>query len=493
MFKTLDGKLVAVLVCFALAMAAMFLFVMRELDMARNQELSQKLYRSLANQLVAEHVVSDEDSSDASRMQIVFDRLRVINPRIDVYLLAGDGKILASSVRTRVLREHIDLVPVKRFFDDSATLPILGDDPTETSRKRVFSAAPIQSPDGRQQYLYLIMRGLTSDSIADRIKSNHVIRKSLWVILWGVLFALIAAAIILRFITRPLRDLTDVMDKFEQSGLALPQATAQLVRARDRPDEIRQITSTFHAMADRIIEQMRALQRNDATRRELIANVSHDLRTPLASVRGYLETLHVKAATLSEQERRNYTEIALKQSSALGHLVNELFELAKLDGDQPALLSEPFVLEDLVHDVLQQFALSAHERRINLTAAAPQELPLVVADIGMIERVLRNLIDNALRHTPDGGQITVSLATGDNQVKVAVTDTGSGIAQKDLPHIFDRFFRGDKSRGGEHNAGLGLAICKRILELHGATISVQSQPGATLFSFALARSAPVAT
>ena len=491
MFKTLDRKLVAVLVCFALAMAAMFLFVMRELDMARNQELSQKLYRSLANQLVAEHVVSDEDSLDASRMQGVFDRLRVINPRIDVYLLAGDGKILASSVRTRVLREHVDLAPVKRFFDDSAELPILGDDPTETSRQRVFSAAPIQSPDGRRQYLYLVMRGLTSDSIADRIKSNHVIRKSLWVILWGVLFALIAAAIILRFITRPLRDLTEVMDKFEQSGLALPQGTAQLAPGKDRPDEIRQITSTFHTMADRIIEQMRALQRNDAMRRELIANVSHDLRTPLASVRGYLETLHVKAATLSEQERRNYTEIALKQSSALGHLVNELFELAKLDGDQPALLTEPFVLEDLVHDVLQQFELSARERQINLTAVAPDELPLVVADIGMIERVLRNLIDNALRHTPDGGNVTITLAADANGVTLEVADTGCGIAHKDLPRIFERFYRSDRSRGGEHNAGLGLAICKRILELHGTAISVSSRPGATVFGFALPCNTPV--
>lgn len=495
MFKTLGSRFVTVLVLFAVAMAAMFLLVMRELDIARTQELHQKLYRSLARQLVDEHIVPDWGQPDAANAQAVFARLRVINPRIDVYLLDNAGKIVTSSVRTRVVREQVDLAPLKQFFDEQATLPIFGDDPTEISRQRVFSAAPIRVPGERERYLYLVMRGLTTDSLADRVKSNHVIREILWVVLWCLVFAVLAGMLMVRFITKPLRRLTAVMDKFEQSGFADAQAGAVPARASNAAEEVNHLTSTFHAMADRLLDQMRVLRQNDAQRRELLANISHDLRTPIASVRGYLETLYVKADSLSEADKRQYVAIALKQSSQLGQLVDELFELAKLDAEQVTLLTEPFVLEDLAQDVVQQFELTARQKQISLRVQAPDDMPLVSADIGLIERVLRNLIDNALRYTPQGGTITVTLAASGPQVKVEVADTGSGINSEDLPRVFDRFYRGEKSRGDRddanghitHNAGLGLAICKRILELHGSTIGVTSQPGLTVFGFALNR------
>ena len=491
MFKTLYAKLVAVLVCFAVVMALMFLVVTRHLEMARNQELHQKLYRTLATQLVSEQILPESEDLDSLQIQRVFDRLRVINPRIDVYLLDANGRILAASGRTKTRRNSVDLQPLRQFLDDSAALPIFGDDPTEESRRRVFSVAEIAVKGNVNGYLYLVMRGLTSDSIAERVKSSYVLRESIWIIVWGLLFALIAGALTIKFMTRPLRQLTTVMDRFRQSGFAAQPGLAAS-RSRSSGDEVTQLTDTFNEMSDRLLEQMRVLTETDAVRRELIANISHDLRTPLATLQGYLETLHVKGDTLSVEEKQNYLGIALRQSAQLRHLVSELFDLAKLDSAQTGILPEPFVLEDLVQDVVQQFELAASERQIALRADMPVELPLVTADIALIERVLRNLIENSLHYTPAGGAICLKLIPRHRQVTVEVTDSGCGIDAKDLPHIFDRFYRGEKSRSDfSGHAGLGLAIAKRILELHQSTIDVQSQPGRTTIAFTLSH-APAA-
>lgn len=252
-------------------------------------------------------------------------------------------------------------------------------------------------------------------------------------------------------------------------------------------DDIDRLGATYNEMVECLLRQMRELQRTDAVRRDLIANVSHDLRTPLASLRGYLETLLLKEGSLAPEERRNYLETASRQSENLAALVSELFELATLDARDAVMNPEPFPVAELVQDVLHKFQLAAQRRQVCLRAELAPEIPFVRADIGLIERVLANLIENALRHTPPGGSITLTVAPGNGPVSICVSDTGSGIPRDELPFIFERFYRVDKSRDSKSGgAGLGLAIAKRILDLHGSAISVQSAPGSgTSFRFDL--------
>lgn len=480
--RSLYARLLAVLVGLTVLMAVMFLVIIRHSDTARNQEINQKLYRNLASRLINEHMLAEHDSADPSAVQKVFDRIRIVNPRIDVYLLDSAGSVIAASGQNALKRASIDLTPIRRFLKGKEELPILGEDPSEAVRKRVFSAAPVPLANNAEGYLYLVLRGFSGDTLAQQIKQSYVLRETLWLLGCGLAIALLASAVIISLMTRPLRQLTTVMDKFRRSGFAeLPQ-TLRLPR-----DEIGTLTDTFNRMSDRILDQVSALQKTDAMRRELIANISHDLRTPLASLQGYIETLLLKRAQLSGDEQRGYLEIALKQTEQLSGLVSRLFDLAKLDSGQVAAALEPCALGDLVQDVMQEFELGASQKGVAVRCVTRPDLPLVLADIGLMERVLRNLIENALRHTEAGGTVTITTARGSTGARVEVADTGVGIAADELPRIFDRFYRVEKSRGlAAGSAGLGLAISKRILDLHASAISVTSEPGNTVFRFALA-------
>jgi signal transduction histidine kinase len=478
----LYARLLAVLVGLTILMAAMFLVVIRHSDTARIQETNQKLYRNLASRLIAEHILADHDSADPSAVQKVFDRIRVVNPRVDVYLLDDAGRVIAASGQNALKRATVDLAPIQRVLKGAEELPILGDDPSEAVRRRVFSVAAVPLAGNESGYLYLVLRGLSGETLAQQIRQSYVLREALWLMGCGLVIALLASAIIITLMTRPLRQLTSVMDKFRRSGFAEQPEALRLP-----PDEVGTLTDTFNRMADRILAQMTALQNTDSMRRELIANISHDLRTPLASLQGYLETLHLKRVQLTPEEQRNYLEIALKQTEQLSGLVSRLFDLAKLDSGQVSAALEPCALGDLMQDVVQEFELAASNKGIALKCQIRADLPLVLADIGLMERVLRNLIENSLRYTHEGGTVTVTAAPASAGAMVEVSDTGVGIPAEELPRIFDRFYRVEKSRGlAAGSAGLGLAITKRILDLHGSTISVASEPGKTVFRFSLA-------
>jgi len=240
------------------------------------------------------------------------------------------------------------------------------------------------------------------------------------------------------------------------------------------------------ALADvkRLSVQLEA--ENSFLRRDLIANVSHDLRTPLVSIRGYLEVLAAKGDDLEAAKRRSYLDTAVRQTEHLGTLIDELFELAKLDFKGMTLQRETFQLAELASDVLQKFQLMADGKRVRLHLDAPSRVPPVHADLSLIERVLDNLVSNALKHTSSGGCVSLTIGADERAAKVCVVDDGAGIPLADLPYIFDRFYRA--SRGSDSSAsgtGLGLAIAKRILELHGGSIVAYSAGEGAAFRFEL--------
>jgi signal transduction histidine kinase len=409
--------------------------------------------------------------------------LMVINPAIEVYLLDPAGKILAfAAPHGKVKRGAVNLEPVQHFLEGNSALPVLGDDPRDRERQKVFSAAPVMQGDSLQGYLYVILGGESYENVAHMLQDSYVMKLNAGVVVSGLVGALLLAILFFNVLTRRLTGLTRAMDRFRRTG-----QVPVLESAPARGDEVDQLRLSFEEMARRIGEQMVRLQETDRLRRELVADVSHDLRTPLASLQSHLETLRIKEAELDEEDKRRYLEIAVQNIAHLGTLVNKLFELAKLDANEVRPECEPFALPELVQDVVHKFQLRAEQQGIELQHdVANTAIPFVLADIGLIERVLDNLLDNALRHTPSGGTVTISLFPATDHVTVQVRNTGQGISERDLPYVFDRFYKGSRNVRSRGGAGLGLAIVQRILELHGSVIHADSQHTAdTTFTFNL--------
>jgi signal transduction histidine kinase len=186
----------------------------------------------------------------------------------------------------------------------------------------------------------------------------------------------------------------------------------------------------------------------------------------------------MKDKALSAEDRLLYLEIAYRQSDHMNVLIDELFELVKLEDFTADTTAEPFQLGELAQDVAQKFELIAQQKGVLIEGRFDPELPLVLGDVALIERLLDNLIENSIRHTKVGDRIVVSVENAGDHVTLEVSDTGSGISKDDLPYIFKRFFRAGGLRNSGGGAGLGLAIVKRIVELHGGSIEVRSDVGA---------------
>ena len=492
MFKSLYSKLAAVLTAlFCLVGLAIIIVTLFSTEMYQ-QEVNQRLNRQLAEQIVSENLLMEQNRVNQKALADIFHMLMVINPSIEVYLLDPQGTILAFSADPgKVKRTRVDLKPLVDMLQKDVTIPVLGDDPRDPEGKKVFTVARIPQQGKLQGYLYVILGGETYDSVVQKIKTSYILQLSAWMIFASLLFALIAGLVLFASLTSRLKRLAKAMDAFRSGSKDRP-IKLRLAGRKHGNDDIDRLGLAFREMAARIEEQMEQLQREDAMRRELIANVSHDLRTPLATLQGYIETLLLKEDNLGPQQRQKYLKTAIKHCKRLSKLVGELLELAKLESYDIRITREPFNLSELVQDVVQKFQLMASGKQIALSTNCAQNLPFVNADIGMIERVLENLIENAIHNTPPGGSIRLVIAPQQENVAVQVSDTGKGIPSEDLPHIFNRFYQLDKSRKSElGHSGLGLAITKKILELHDRTIEVASALGSgTTFSFRLPVKSP---
>ena len=442
------------------------------------QEVIQRLSSGLAAHIAENAELMKPGGLNQDAVKDLFDKLMAVNPSAELYLLGLDGRIEAQAApQGHLKRDKVNLKPVHELLAGGA-LPIVGDDPRSPDASKVFSVAPLRVAGHDAGYVYVVLQGEDHDALVANTAADNVLHTTLWLMGMVALLGLLAGLAAFRLITRPLRELTEVVQRFDTEGIAsLENEASKLARLSQGNDEISHLGQAFTQMAHRIAEQWRELTLQDQQRRELFANISHDLRTPLTSLHGYLETLMLKADSLDEADRRRYLEIALGQSRKVGRLAQEVFELARLEYGVVKPEKESFALADLVQDVFQKFELAAEARHQRLTPDIAPGLPVVSADLGMIERVLTNLLDNAIRHTPMGGEIVVQLRAHNAGVSVQVSDTGGGIPSELQKSLFMRpvFMSGSRTESSG-SGGLGLVIVKRILQLHGSDIQLVPLP-----------------
>jgi len=484
--RSLYAKLSLVLVLLLASIGVVYTMLTISATRHYLEQVNQNLNRDLAKNLVADRDLVAEGRINESALKETFHEYMVINPSIEIYLLDQDGKILSFSADPeKVKRKYVSLDPIYEFMGGEASFPILGDDPRSHERRKAFSVTAVPSSDDTQGYLYVVLRGEQFDSVDALLGESHFLRLGSYAIAGSLALGLIAGLLVFHLLTRRLHRLTAAMDRFRRSGFSDYEPYAQSQPA-GKGDEIDQLGGSFDHMAERIVEQIDALKHENALRSEMVAHVSHDLRTPLASLHGYLETLQMKSADLTEAEQKEYLETALRHSERLRRLVAELFELAKLEAPEHKPDSEPFSATDLTQDVAQKFRLRATQQNVDLKVEFNGNVPLVSGDVALVERVLENLIDNALNHTPSDGYVRIPITPRDGKVEIAVTDSGEGIPAEAQSRIFDRFYQVRNEHRGSGHTGLGLSIAKRIVELHNGALQVESTPGVgTTFRFAL--------
>jgi two-component system sensor histidine kinase BaeS len=285
----------------------------------------------------------------------------------------------------------------------------------------------------------------------------------------------IAALVVFRPAHRRLRDL-------QQAAEAIGTGSAG-VRANDAGgDEVGSLARAFNDMAGRLEERTRAVEVADRTRRQLLADVSHELSTPLAAIRGYVETLDLADASLDPAAKQRYLSIVQEEAARLEHIIGDLLDLARLEGGGAAFSMGAVSVPALFGRVQDRHAPVVQDCHITLETVGADEVPEIQGDANRLEQAVQNLVANAIRHTPEDGRVTVRVersAGSEPAVRLVVEDTGPGIPAEHLPHLFDRFYKVDASRSGTtvpSGSGLGLSIVQAIVARHGGTVTAANRP-----------------
>ena len=296
-----------------------------------------------------------------------------------------------------------------------------------------------------------------------------------------VLLTIVAAAIIFEPARRRLKLLQQASVKLGSGDLtARAPATGG--------DEVAQVAAAFNRMAEELTVRDEALRTSDRLRRQMLADVSHELKTPLTAMRTYVETLRAEDLSLDRETRERYFATLERETLRLDRIVKDLLDLARLENSVVHLDLRVFATKRVFEHVVRRHQPEIERRKIEVQIDVPSAADQMVGDPDRIEQVVENLFANGLRHTPDGGMMTLAATRHEDAVALSVVDSGEGIPPDHVPHVFERFYKVDSSRAnGSGGSGLGLSISRAIVERHGGTLAVASRPGQTVFTITLPR------
>ncbi len=442
-------------------------------------QLNQDLHRTLAQNLVADKNLVAEGKINEAALKETFQQYMVVNPSIEIYLLDLDGKLLSFSADPHaVMRSHVSLEPIRAFLSGEEKYP-LGDDPRSHDKQKAFSVTEVPSGAAPEGYLYVVLRGEQYDALESMVFRGFWARAGLWSMALSLVLGLLAGLAIFYWLTKRLRRVSRRIEAFSESDF---RHWTALEIMNTSADEIAQIEQIFEQMAARIQSQLSALTDKDNQRRQLVAQVSHDLRTPLASMLGYIESLKLKRDTLSAIERADFLEIAYKQGRRLSAMIDSLFQLSSLEAREIKPLLEPFMPLELLFDVRQKYAIRLKQAGLSLRINHDETNVFARGDVSLFERVLDNLIDNAMVHATPSSVITLRLENTEEEVSVSVINQGEPIDDNERDALFEPFYRAGSHSADRRHAGLGLAISRRIIESFNGSISVRNTPEGVVFT-----------
>jgi len=400
------------------------------------------------------------------------------SPNTGLYLLNNEGQVLASAGEARASWGdfRVDLSPVHAAMALQSNEPVVSDDPDVEGKKCLVAARPLMDEGRQVGWLYVVARAADLAGTPPDMVRSYAVRTAVTVALVTLAIGVVLTIAMIALLTRPLIGLTRVVERVKNSGFSEELCGSMLPNC-ERDDEVGRLSRTFRDTFERLRLEMQRVKDTDAKRREMVASVSHDLRTPLTALMGQLETIRMKSDTMAREEQDELLERAAQNAQHLRRLTDALAELSRLDSPDFETHPEPIAIGELADDVVQRFSARAAQAGLTLELDYPDGLPLTRVDAGLVERALANLLDNALRVTPTGGKVVVKVLRDDDGVRLEVSDTGPGVDPEDQSRVFERFYQASRHREQRGSSGLGLAIVKRVAELHGGSAGLRSQPG----------------
>lgn len=475
-YRKLARRFLLLLLVVSFVQTAFFWFLGNYIVDRREQIVNRALAAKLKDSVLPEL----QPGKSFHDLMLAVGRVYSINPKLSLFIIDREGKILANlGAEESIPITHVDIEPVRKFLEpgSESSFPIYGLDPSYFRRRAIFSATPI-TYDGQEALLYVVLATFKSNAIDSLSTQTSGAFLSAFM---GILSFTSAGAVgiaLLYLLTKRLRRLTSGVERFSQGDMTARVETGP-------PDEIGFLAETFNQMAESLSQNITALEERDRIRRDLIADVSHDLRGPVAVMQSYVKRLTDSG---TEQDTLSRTVEILAQSlRSLQALLSQLFDLAKFEAKERRVQPIPLHVSEFFSALESAFTPKAEELEITLALEAPEALPRVSADPMLLERVLSNLVENALRYTPAGGRVTIRGISDGEHVRVEIADTGRGLSKEEISRLGSKYFQahGEAPRTGE-SSGLGLSIVKHIIEGHGSELEIRSTPGeGSTFAFRL--------
>lgn len=439
----------------------------------------------LLNKDVARHVAEFTAAFTASginkrKADSVFKNAMVLNPNAEVYFLDTSGKVIYFHASEEDIKEkNVALPPVKNYLAAKGERYIKGTDPKDPQNAKIFSAAEVNSEKRAMGYIYVILGSKQSEGIFGVLFGSHVLKLAIRAFIAVILLSLLFSFIFLKRVRKNFQQMIPVLEQFE-SGNYNARFTSK------QQDELEPVTHAFNKMADLLSASILKLTKSEEERKNFIGIISHDLRTPLAIARGYTETLLLKKdkGDITEDEREHYSRLIYTKMLQIENMVKQLFELSKMEAVEFKPTKEPFVLSEIVQEAVNTFQLIALDKKIKLKCTQCLYHVWINADISMMDRVIQNLVENAVKSTTEGGFIQAGMMV-DNDTLVFKIENEGPVLPVDLLTWINDYKEGDALLDRRpQKLGLGLIIVQKILHLHGTTLKAYTN-GSNVFTFSL--------
>jgi signal transduction histidine kinase len=406
----------------------------------------------------------------------------LIAPDTGIYLVSGRGEVLATSGEGRIRWStyRVDLPAIQAALEYDPNRPIFAEDPDELGEMRIVAARPLTEGRSAGAWLLVVARSVSLFTQTAEVVKHYALRTGAKAGLLTLAIAVALTSAMMAVLTRPLSLLTRRVERIRRAGFT-QRFDDEPFPLAGRRDEIGRLASAFRDAFQRLEQEKDRVATTDDRRRDMVASVSHDLRTPLTALLGQLEVVRMRRGTMPATEQERLIDGAWHNAQHLKRLTDALAELGRLENPQVKIEREPIALHELCDDIVMRMQTQAERAGLSLTLDYPDGLPLAQVDAALIDRAVSNLLDNAIRVTPPQGSVRVmvdrSNEAGYPAIRIAVTDSGPGVAPDEQPHVFERFYQGSAHRGTRGSSGLGLAIVGRVTELHGGKAGLVSPPG----------------